>query len=49
MYFQKVEKQKKACKIRKNYPIFMKIPGAYLQIVSNQCANFQKNSCTHFP
>ena len=24
----------------------MKIPGTYFQIMSNQCTNFQKNSCT---
>ena len=34
--------------MRKNYPISMKIPGAHLQMVSNECANFQKNPCTHF-
>ena len=27
----------------------MKIPGVHLQIVSNQCTNFQINPCTHFP
>ena len=34
--------------MRKNYPISMKIQGAHLQMVSNECANFQKNPCTHF-
>ena len=42
-----VQKQKKACKMKKIYPINMKIPGAHLQIVSNQCTHFQKNLCTH--
>ena len=26
----------------------MKMPGAHLQMVSNQYTNFQKNPCTHF-
>ena len=26
----------------------MKIPGAHLQMLNNQCTNFQKNPCTHF-
>ena len=43
----KVQKQKKACKMKKDYPINMKHPGAHLQIVSNECTNFQKNPCTH--
>ena len=25
----------------------MKIPGAHLQMVSNQCTDFHKNVCTH--
>ena len=25
----------------------MKIPGAHLQIVGNECTNFLKNPCTH--
>ena len=45
---KKVQKQKKACKMEKNDLINMTIPGAHLQLVSNQCTNFQKNPCTHF-
>ena len=26
----------------------MKIPDAYLQMVSNTCTSFQKNPCAHF-
>ena len=26
----------------------MNIPGAHPQMVNNECANFQKNPCTHF-
>ena len=26
----------------------MKIPGAHLHMVSNECTNFQKNTCTQF-
>ena len=34
--------RKKACKIWKNYPINKKIPGAHLQMLSNQHTHFQK-------
>ena len=40
-------KNKKACKMKKNYPINMKIPGVNLHIVNNEYTNFQKNPCTH--
>ena len=43
-----VQKQgEKPCKMKKNYPINMKIPGARLQMVSNECTTFQTNPCTH--
>ena len=35
----KSKKQKKAHKIKKNYLIHMKIPGAHLQMVSDECTN----------
>ena len=31
----KSKNRKKPCKMKKNYPINMKIPGAHLQMVSN--------------
>ena len=34
--------------MRKNYPISMKIPGAHLQMVSNECVNFLKKSMQPF-
>ena len=40
-------KNKKACKMKKNYPINMKIPGVNLHIVNYKYTNFQKNPCTH--
>ena len=39
---KKSKNRKKPFKWRKNYPIYMKIPGEHLQIVSNKCTNFQK-------
>ena len=38
----------KTWKICKNHRINMKITGAHLQTVVNECTNFQKNPCTHF-
>ena len=39
---------KKACKLKKNCPIKMKIPGAHLHMVSNVYTNFQKIPCIDF-
>ena len=44
----KCPQAEKACKIRKNFPINMKIPGAYFQIMKNKYKKFQKNPCTNF-
>ena len=38
----KSKNRKKACKIKNNYPINKKIPGAHLQIVSNNCKFLKK-------
>ena len=43
---QKTE-EKNPCIILENYPMNMKIRGAHLQIVSNECTHFQKSRCTH--
>ena len=32
--------------MKKHYPINMKIPGARLQMASNECTTFQKNPST---
>ena len=34
--------------MKKNHLINMEIPIAYLQMVSHEYKNFQKNPCTHF-
>ena len=38
---KKKNKQKKACKMKKNYPINMIFPGAHLQMVNNQIKIFR--------
>ena len=50
MFFKilKILFQKKACKMKKNYQINMKILNAHLLLVNNECTNFQKNPCTNF-
>ena len=45
---QQNKKEKNACKMQKNLPIVMKIPGAHLHMMNDMCTNFQTNPSNFF-